>query len=211
MLHGKYDELDNGHCTQACVFTRRSSDVRDTTHYGEPHILVKHIEYPYHNEVPLSTEHITNETLHYVEALCKSESYAEENLRTKETFKPNISSEEHKSSLDVDQINDWTNFNLEDYIPSTDKGTLPEPHTRATHTKIPFTLPISNLWDVLRLRQICGNNVEYMLDILLKLDKEEYEVVNSETLVVKKAFALEWDDDDNLSAKTFSSHNSYED
>lgn len=125
----------------------------------------------------------------------------------KDAFKPNVSSQEHPS-FEVDQISDWTTFNLEDYIPPSTLPAVPVSHTRPTHTKIPFTLPISNLWDVLRLRQICGD-VEYMLDIISTLlDKQDYELDNSETLIVKKAFRIDWDDDDNLSAKTFSSHNS---
>lgn len=207
--------MENGHCTQACIFIRRGGttvvvpDEQDnnTTSYGEPHTLVKHIEYPYHNQEPLSKEHIANEILHYIEALSKSESYAEEDLRTKDAFKPNIRSQEHPS-FEVDQISDWTTINLEDYIPSRTLSTVPALHTRPTHTKIPFTLPISNLWDVLRLRQICGD-VEYMLDIISTLlDKQDYELDNGETLVVKKAFRLDWNDDDNLSAKTVSTRNS---
>ncbi|KAI7853050.1 hypothetical protein BDC45DRAFT_174767 [Circinella umbellata] len=59
LVEGKRDDLSVGHCTQACIFTRRQEYEKSSLLEQEkqqPHQLVKHIEFPYYSEPPLSDD-----------------------------------------------------------------------------------------------------------------------------------------------------------
>lgn len=185
LLHGKHDELKNGHCTQACIFVRSNVIQTPTAKsYGTPHQLLKHNEFPYFNEPALPKEKIMQELLHYVQSLCISETYLQTNNNQ------DIKKEE-KELLDINlTAMDWDTFNLEDVIPDATTTTTNEPYIykkTCKYTTIPLNLPISSLWSILRLRQICLT-IENMLHLLSLLDNDKYELVNQTTLQVKTSF-----------------------
>ncbi|KAI9250085.1 hypothetical protein EDC94DRAFT_318715 [Helicostylum pulchrum] len=185
LLHGKHDELKNGHCTQACIFVRSNVIQTPTAKsYGTPHQLLKHNEFPYFNEPALPKEKIMQELLHYVQSLCISETYLQTNNNQ------DIKKEE-KELLDINlTAMDWDTFNLEDVIPDATTTTTDEPYIykkTCKYTTIPLNLPISSLWSILRLRQICLT-IENMLHLLSLLDNDKYELVNQTTLQVKTSF-----------------------
>lgn len=208
LLHGKYDGLENGHCTQACIFTCQSTKVEQDLSHGNPHTLVKHIEFPYYNQPKASEERINEKLLHYIEVLCVSETLAKEDSKSTIKHNYNIPNEE-ESSIDIDHVTDWSKFNLTEHIPDIDTQPISTtPEKKLQHTMIPLHLPVSSLWSILNLRQMCGTK-ETLINSLSCLDEKDYELMNdNETLVVKKSFKLDLDDD-NHSAKTFSSGNSW--
>ena len=192
LLTGKEDDLEHGHCTQACIFTRQPEHrVREQGVHGQPHALLKHVEFPYYNEPPPPTEKIMEELKNYIEVLCISEMYANQ------VHIPKHSPEE---SVDIDLVvQDWNNVDLSQFqIPNTTYE--PMPLTTPRHE--PICLPVSSLWDIKQLRRICVTK-EKMMDLLGLLDTKDYELYQDK-LVVQKVFDIGNEDDD-LSACTFSS------
>lgn len=215
LLHGKYNDLENGYCTQACIFTRSTNTIikkkDETTNYGNPHQLIKHIEFPYYNEPKATPQKIQQELLHYIEVLCISETLAREDIKFQNnSLKPNTTitqESDSSSSINIDHITDWSTFDLNQHIPK-EKSTTIEEKEKITHTSIPLHLPVSSLWAILHLRQLCKTK-ETLFNSIALLDREEYElIIENETLVVKISFPLDLDQD-NHSASTFSSHHSW--
>lgn len=210
LLNGKLDDLENGHCTSACIFIRRApKPAKVDKKYGNPHKLLNHIEFPYYNEPPPSKEKIMKELLYYIETLCASETYAEADSNK---LVPRIENEEEEDEVQItiDHKIDWNTFNLEETIPNVNNNKSPiqlESITPPTHTLAPLNLPIASLWNVLRLRQICQTR-ENMIELLASLDQDDYELgTTKDTLMVKKSFPLDVSGDDH-SAATFSSRES---
>lgn len=197
MLHGKYDELEYGYCTQACIFIRRETKATQPTSLGTPHELLKHIEFPYFNEPPPPKDKMIQEILHFIEALCISET------NVKKPFKP-IDSYQEDDKLVIDLETDWSKFNIDEVIiPQQDLSILDKNETR--YTNVPIHLPISSLWHILRIRQLCETK-ENMIEILSLLDHEQYELV-SDSIIVKSRFIV--DNTDSHSATSFSSRGSW--
>ncbi|KAI8077175.1 hypothetical protein BDF21DRAFT_400341 [Thamnidium elegans] len=189
LLHGKYDDLKNGHCTQACIFIRSKQTNNKSTppkSYGTPHQLLKHIEFPYFNESALPKEKIIQELLHYIQSLCISETYLQTNNNR------DIKKEEEEESLDINLTTiDWDTFNIQDVIPDTTADQTPYIYkSTCKYTTIPLNLSISSLWSILRLRQICLT-IENMVHLLSLLDNDKYELVNQTTLKVKTSFEFD--------------------
>lgn len=173
--------------------------------------MLKHIEFPYFNEPPPPKEKILDELLYFIEVLCVSEMYANELTIDK---KNRYHEQEEQVNIDL-SIDDWNTFNIEDVIPETTthqqnnvyncKNTTNS--TTATTTTIPLHLPISSLWNILRLRQICVT-METMIQYLSLLDNDKYQLLNDlGTLQVKTSFKL--DLTDTHSATSFSSRESW--
>jgi hypothetical protein len=220
LIHGKYDDLENGHCTQACIFIRRNDSsssntavaVEEIKSYGNPQKLLKHIEFPYYNEPPLPKEKIIEELLHYIEVLCVSETYANIDAALDDSQKEQEEEEEGEEEVDLNiDITDWSTFNLEKAIPNVNNKVpiqLNDSPKAPKHTVTPLHLPISSLWNVLRIRQIC-KAMDKMMEFLLMLDKEDFQVNRQDAiLIVKKAFPLDLNDDTH-SVSTFSSRESW--
>lgn len=204
-MHQKYNDLENGHCTQACVFTRSTDFVMPTTDsiHGTPHQLLKHIDFPYYNEKTLPKDQIIAELDYFIEALCKAESYINE--------KPSIGfqytdteQQQHQQQSELDiTIIDWDSFNISNYDIQQHEQPTSNIYTTATPST-PIHISISSLWNILRLQQICESK-ENMIEILKSNDNERdfYQISdNDTTLVVSKSFNWE---DDSESVKSFSS------
>lgn len=168
---------------------------KSETHHGNPHQLLKHIEFPYYNEKALSRHQIINELEHFIEALCRAEAYI--------TEKPNntvVQFKETGPELDIAMI-DWESFNISNYdIQQTEQPIFSIDITQSSTT--PIHISISSLWNILRLQQICESR-KNMIDILKCIEKERefYQVIDNDSiLAVSKSF--DWDNDDNVSIKT---------
>ncbi|KAL7334256.1 hypothetical protein PS15p_203047 [Mucor circinelloides] len=200
LLHQKYDQLENGHCTQACVFTR-SADFKlpqsDKTH-GNPHQLLRHIEFPYYNEETPSRDKIIEELDYYIEALCKADSYINQELTKRFETQD---SEQQLTDLDI-AIIDWESFDMSKYDAQRTEPPTAEIYTSASPAQTPIHISISSLWHILRLQHICGSK-ENMIAILKSAERDCYQIMEDDsTLVVSKSF--NWDTDSD-SVKSFSS------
>ncbi|KAI8074969.1 hypothetical protein BC940DRAFT_287091 [Gongronella butleri] len=75
LLQGKEDELEHGHCTQACVFTKMASTgnskVREVAQQ-QPHQLVAHFDFPYYDAPPLPDNAIIEQLDTYLSQLCQA-------------------------------------------------------------------------------------------------------------------------------------------
>lgn len=205
LLHRKYDQLENGHCTQACVFTRLKDfvfPVSDQTH-GTPHHLLKHIEFPYYNEETPSRDKIMEELDYYIEVLCRADNYMNRKPHTKGYQMQDTEQQQH-TNLDI-TITDWESFDIAKYnVQQQTEQPTADIYTTSSLTHTPVHINISYLWDILRLQHICGSQ-ENMIDILKLAGKDDYQITdNDTTLVVIKSFDWE-DEEDGESVKSFSS------
>ncbi|GAN02230.1 small RNA 2'-O-methyltransferase [Mucor ambiguus] len=205
LLHHKYDQLENGHCTQACVFTRSKDSVSplsDQTH-GTPHRLLKHIEFPYYNEETPPRDKIMEELDYYIEALCKADNYMNQEPAKGYPMQEAKLQQQQHTDLDITVI-DWESFDMSKY--DTLQAEQPTPNVYTTTSSSPHTpihISISSLWSILRLQHICGAQ-ENMVDILKSADKNYYQITDGDTtLVVSKSF--DWEQEDGESVKSFSS------
>ncbi|KAK4516642.1 uncharacterized protein ATC70_011619 [Mucor velutinosus] len=205
LLHQKYDQLENGHCTQACVFTRATDFVllpSDQTH-GTPHHLIKHIEFPYYNGETPPRDKIIEELEHYIEALCKADSYI--NQEPSKGFQMQDSDRQQQqqhTDLDI-TIVDWESFDLSKYDTQQSEQPTPDIYTTTSPTHTPIHISISSLWSILRLQHICGSQ-ENMVDILKSADRDYFQIMDGDTtIVVSKSF--DWEEEDGESVKSFSS------
>ncbi|KAI8646399.1 hypothetical protein BD408DRAFT_359697 [Parasitella parasitica] len=209
LLHQKCDNLENGHCTQACVFTRSADFTlpnNDTVH-GTPHQLLKHIEFPYCNEEAPSSDQIIKELDYFIESLCKAEYYMNE--EPTKGFQSKDVDQQQPIDLDITAI-DWETFDLSKYGLQQEEQPSPNIYTPIKSTSssstdiTPIHISISSLWCIPRLQQICESK-EKMIEILQASDVEggHYQVMdNDSTLAVSKSF--DWAGD-NESVKSFSS------
>ncbi|KAI8140450.1 hypothetical protein BJV82DRAFT_218469 [Fennellomyces sp. T-0311] len=78
LVEGKRHDLSVGHCTQACVFTRRDPSSVPSPSRLRPHRLIEHIEFPYYSAEPLSDQQILLELESYIALLCQYEQPADE-------------------------------------------------------------------------------------------------------------------------------------
>lgn len=186
LLHGKYNELDNGHCTQACIFIKSdtTTPVKHQSH-GTPHAHLQHIEFPYQKDNgPLTDKQIMDEILYYIEALCRSEYFAHD-----ANNKPNIVEETEFNSIDFEKM-DWKNFNISEYVFAEDEiTTLPQPKC----TPSPLCIPVSSLWEIARVQTLCQEQ-STLTHFLSLLDEKDYKRDGAQ-LIVYKVFNLETDAD----------------
>lgn len=201
LLSNKLNETENGHCTQACIFTRQALSKRSDKEYGYAHQLVKHIEFPYYQEAPLSEEDIMDELEHYIETFCQADNY----YRQQEEEKPRSSyyseQEQDQLAIDADVTVDWNTINISNYsiLTTTDNVDHPDCST-VKHTSSPIFISSSSLWNILRIRQICKAE-DCLKAILVKLcgnyPKDFYWEEDDCTLTVYKTYPLGINDDEN--------------
>ncbi|KAL9546958.1 hypothetical protein MBANPS3_006415 [Mucor bainieri] len=207
LLHQKYDQLEHGHCTQACVFVRSKDAVlpaSDQTAHGTPHQLLKHIEFPYYNEETPPQDKVMEELDHYIEVLCKADNYMNREPTTTKEY-PMRDTERHTDLLDI-AIVDWESFDMSKYdIQPQPEQPTPDIYTPTSSTpNAPIHISMASLWNILRLQQICGSQ-ENMVAMLKAAGKDDYQITDGDTtLVVTRSFDWE-EEDDGESVKSFSS------
>lgn len=184
------------------MFTRSADFIIPTTDdiYGTPHQLLKHIDFPYYNEKTPPRGQIIEELNHFIEVLCKAESYINE-IPSKEF--QYVDTEQQQGELDINIIN-WDSFNISNYDIQQNEQPTSNIFTATTAPSTPIHISISSLWNILRLQQIC-KSIENMTEILKSNDckRDFYQVIdNDTTLAVSKSF--DWEDDSE-SVKSFSS------
>ena len=168
LIVGKRDDLSVGHCTQACIFTRRQYSCspdhqengktllssQEDKQQQQSHQLVKHIEFPYYSEPPLTDDQALVEIEKYIISLCQAEQQddADDNQyinrkvdsdknsdNLKEQSSPILtSSSRDESYQDVNWDADWSS------ITSVNSENSP---TFALTTEIPQSLTVSSSWD----------------------------------------------------------------
>jgi hypothetical protein len=170
--------------------------------HGTPHQLLKHIEFPYYNEKTPPKDQIIEELDYYIEALCRAESYINENP-SKGFQYADAEQQQQQGELDITIIN-WDSFNISNYNIQQNEQPTSNIYTTTTAPSTPIHISISSLWNILRLQQIC-ESIENMIEILKSNDckRDFYQVIDNDTaLVVSKSF--DWEDDSE-SVKSFSS------
>lgn len=169
----------------------------DKTH-GNPHQLLRHIEFPYYNEETPSRDKIIEELDYYIEALCKADSYI--NQESTKRFETQ-DSEQQYTDLDITII-DWESFDMSKYDVQQTEPPTAEIYTSGSPAQTPIHISISSLWHILRLQHICGSK-ENMIAILKSAERDCYQIMEDDsTLIVSKSF--NWDTDSD-SVKSFSS------
>lgn len=192
-MHSKEDELENGHCTQACIFIKpenKKSSERKYKSHGTPHECLSHIEFPYYQEGPLTKEKIIDEILYYVKALCISEYYSKDHRPTKVIDEPSL-------NVDFESKIDWNNFNLSEYVPL--EATYQTLEKKAAYTPSPFFISVATLWEIGRIQEICKNESD-LIHYLSLLDSDDFKLLNDEELVVYKIYKVESDDNESVSS-----------
>ncbi|KAG1463015.1 hypothetical protein G6F56_005386 [Rhizopus delemar] len=184
LMNSKLDDLKNGHCTQACIFIRRDDCITNTASAGESHELIKHFEFPYYDE-PLKPENeILQEIYTFIEVLCRADYYA----HTKKEEK----SKEAEDTFDLDDFVDWNTFNIKEkenlFITQEVK---PQDNGKQL-TVAPLDIPILQLWDISRVRQLC-KTVERLNNLLTQNQDPLIYTMSEDKLIVKKAFIISQD------------------
>lgn len=155
----------SGHCTQACLFIRRSDHPPPRTPLrGMAHRLLKRIEFPYYNKPPLPESEILKEIETYLAAICRTD----------------IDDTTSIQQRTMEWCTDWSNI---------DEELLASPVIKSSklYTRVPQRFPVSILWDILRIRQICQTK-ERMIHLLTAHPK--YYQLDDDDLVVYKAFEV---------------------
>ncbi|KAI9487545.1 MAG: hypothetical protein EXX96DRAFT_553715 [Benjaminiella poitrasii] len=181
LLHGKYNELENGYCTQACIFIREAKskivlNIVKEISLGQPHKLLKHIEFPYYDEPPLTKDQIIEELKNYIQILCEAENYDNNDM----------------FPIDFNLITDWNTFDLSKHIPTENDTTayyINDCSATYDYTAAPIIFPLSSLWNIHRIQLTCKTR-EYFIELLSSLDAKDYEIKN-DNLCVYKSFKLE--------------------
>lgn len=166
-----------GHCTQCCIFARIHSfeEISSGCHQlNTPHRLLWRVEYPYLKEENLSKESIFQELEYFIELLCQAE--RENNLNT-----PN----------GRDDAAIWcTDWPAEDQ--ELEKELPLSQYVTKNYTKVPQHFPLSILWDIPRVKQIC-RSIEQMIEILSVMGAASYKIQDKE-ITVHKAFEVHYED-----------------
>lgn len=192
LLHGRYDELDNGHCTQACIFKRRSMYIKEAQQvHGTPHTHLSHIVFPYQQEEPLTQGKIRNELLYYIEALCRSEYYYAQDKK-----KPRFA-DNNDIQVDFEATIDWNNFNLSEYIPLEDQQQAIKVAS-PRFTQSPVHISLATFWEIPRVQEICADQTD-LIHFLSLLDSKDFKLTETD-LIVYKMYEIESDDTNSVSS-----------
>jgi hypothetical protein len=184
LLNSKLSDTTYGHCTQACIFVR-NKEKRPSVIAGQPHTLLKHIEFPYYDDPPLQEEEMLQEIETYIEKLCIAEDYYRKQSVCVKPPTPPTTDEESEDEQEAKEGLCWTlDWSTDDSSPLDLMPATPQ----VQYTMSPIQLPISCLWDVLRLRQICRTK-QRLVDLLDSFDSSQYEVVGDD-LVITRAFLI---------------------
>ncbi|KAI9028339.1 hypothetical protein CLU79DRAFT_738864 [Phycomyces nitens] len=178
LLDNKKYDSKVGHCTQACIFTRISQTppvVLSTEHH---HRLAAHIEFPFYNKPDLSKESQKEIIEHYISKMCLSE---EEHEQRQEKYA-------RREAADKDEVLEWC-VDWSDQVIVVPE--VPKASPTRQWTRIPLTISLSRLWDILEIRQ-AFKKYEAMVQ-LLQDNPTEY-TVNNENLTVQKSFEIIRDD-----------------
>ncbi|KAI8979170.1 hypothetical protein BDF20DRAFT_483843 [Mycotypha africana] len=195
LLQGKENELQNGHCTQACVFINLNHDKSNSivVEHGQPHRLLKHFDFPYYNEPQLSRDKVKEEVEHYIEVLCRAELQLRKEREKLRKSGPSLTA--GKNELDMisfDEPINWVTFNIANYIPNAFDTTAPTQSKKSEdaleHTSRPIIIPISDLWDILRIKQICQTKACLTQLLTEELHSTTGFKVEKDNLVIYKAF-----------------------
>lgn len=177
LLNGKRHDPSVGHCTQCCIFARIHSFEENSSschQLNTPHRLLWRVEYPYLKEENLSKESIFQELEYFIELLCQAE--RENNLNT-----PN----------GRDDAAIWcTDWPAEDQ--ELEKELPLSQYVTKNYTKVPQHFPLSILWDIPRVKQIC-RSIEQMIEILSVMGAASYKIQDKE-ITVHKAFEVHYED-----------------
>ncbi|KAI8391592.1 uncharacterized protein BYT42DRAFT_610802 [Radiomyces spectabilis] len=179
LLNGKKDCLDKGHSTQACVFVRQDDHEPVVIIEKQSHTLLKHIDFPYYDEPPLSDHDMVQIIEKYIEMLCQAECC-------------NGDTESHASLEDtspsaLEWCVDWSN----EAMPETVPVTVEPPKRPVRWTRVPLHLPISSLWSILQVRQVCKQR-HHLSRVLLATGRYEQD---GDHLIVHQSFPMVEQDD----------------
>ncbi|KAG2210277.1 hypothetical protein INT47_003262, partial [Mucor saturninus] len=194
LLHGKENELAYGHCTQACIFTRREKKPV-LTPLSQPHQLLTHLEFPFYNDPPPPDTEIMQEIEYYLKALCISESKLRESHLPKSSSTATAAGqEEEDQTLVIDPAMDWSTFQLEKVIVSsvmTEEGARIESKPQEM-----IKLPITSLWMISRIQHLCKTQ-DTLCAYLRTLDPHHYEIQSD--FICVKHFQPENEEEDSQS------------
>ncbi|KAI8883907.1 S-adenosyl-L-methionine-dependent methyltransferase [Backusella circina FSU 941] len=190
ILNNKEYDPAHGHCTQACIFIRTAANAKKTTiRAGQPHTLLKHIEFPFYDDPPLEEQDMVKEVETYIEKLCIAEDYyRQQSVNSAKLPTPPPTDEEEEDEMKKEKKEslewclDWDNADHDD-----SDTMLSNPPVHYTTTPIQF--PVTCLWDILRLRQICRTKQRLLHILQHSYDPKHYEVVGDD-LVIKRSFAI---------------------
>lgn len=183
LLNNKQDNLENGHCTQACIFIRRGNDSINTGSAGERHELLKHIEFPYYDEPPKSEEEILQEIHSFIEVLCKADYYAHTERNHRQPKKS-------EDTFDLDATVDWNTFDIKEkeYLFIT-KDVHEDNKQQQIFTITPLEIPILHIWDISRIRQLC-KTIERLKELLAINQDTVIYTIDKDRLIVNKAYEV---------------------
>ena len=184
-MDGKRNDTSLGHCTQACIFVRRDPiDAIESINHNTPHRHVKHIDFPYYNEPPLSNHEALEVIEGYIATLCQ----VDVDDPPRQQHQPVVL----EWCLDWSDISQPSSSTSSDDIPIKDHPQQqPTPPCDQQYTRIPQRFPIGILWDILHIRQICQTMSR--LKELLTECSSAYQI-DKEDLIVCKSFPLLRDD-----------------
>ncbi|KAG1048638.1 hypothetical protein G6F43_008987 [Rhizopus delemar] len=183
LLSNKQDNLENGHCTQACIFIRRGNDSINTKSAGERHELLKHIEFPYYDEPPKSEGEILHEIHSFIEVLCKADYYAHTERNHRQPKKS-------EDTFDLDATVDWNTFDIKEkeYLFMT-KDVHEDNKQQQSFTITPLEIPILHIWDISRIRQLC-KTIERLKELLAINQDTVIYTIDKDRLIVNKAYEV---------------------
>lgn len=178
MLKGKEKELKNGYCTQACVFIKRTrEEEKEEDVVEERYKLIKHIEFPYFDEIPTSSQ-ILKEISDYIEALCKADHYYY--YKRPKRNRP-------RCSIEIDKTVDWNTFDIKTVV-RHDEEKREQYHEPGLYTHCPVELPLEQLWSIARVRYLCQGIVDNLKSRLSELKDIREE---NNTIIINKSFKID--------------------
>lgn len=179
MLKGKEKELKNGYCTQACVFIKRTREEEreEESIIEERYKLIKHIEFPYFDEIPTSSQ-ILKEISDYIEVLCKADHYCY--YKRPKRNRP-------RCSIQIDKTVDWNTFDIKTVV-RHDEEKREQHHEPGLYTHCPLELPLEQLWNIARVQYLCQGIVDNLKSRLNELKDIREE---NNTIIINKSFKID--------------------
>ncbi|ORX55164.1 hypothetical protein DM01DRAFT_1335464 [Hesseltinella vesiculosa] len=208
LLHGQQDQLEHGHCSQACVLTkRRSNNLPPPLTNRHQHQHIAHYEYPFYQEPPLPDSDILTCIDGFVADLCQAkmlevhEKTAAQQRQAAVPSDPDLDLSVYSWPTVSQATSSWPNppdettadsnqpmAEEDDWSSSSsDSDNEHEAQVPASdlRTFTPMTLTLASLWSILRIRQLCKSKAK--LITLLERHPHHYEVSGTD-VVVHKAY-----------------------
>ncbi|KAG1176225.1 hypothetical protein G6F70_003516 [Rhizopus microsporus] len=164
-------------CTEGAERTREEEKEEEEGVIEERYKLIKHIEFPYFDEIPTSSQ-ILKEISDYIEALCKADHYYY--YKRPKRNRP-------RCSIEIDKTVDWNTFDIKTVV-RHDEEKREQYHEPGLYTHCPVELPLEQLWSIARVRYLCQGIVDNLKSRLSELKDIREE---NNTIIINKSFKID--------------------